>query len=172
MSTTTGRTVQVAAGAAIGAAAGYFLDPDNGRRRRHVARDRGLALVRRPARRVAGEARRKASYAEGALRGAFHEASTQGDQRDPARLNDQGLQAKVESEVFRAADSPKDAVNVNVEAGVVYLRGQLDSAEEIDHLVDSVRQVEGVGEIRSLLHLPGAEPPSKEGAPGVVASQG
>ena len=32
---------------AAGLAAGYFLDPESGRRRRDVARDRALALIRR-----------------------------------------------------------------------------------------------------------------------------
>jgi hypothetical protein len=165
MNTTT-QTARVVAGAAIaGAAAEYFLDPDNGKRRRHIARDRGLALALRPARKAAAEAQRKASYAEGVVKGAFHEATTRGDERDPARLNDEGLKAKIESEVFRAAEAPKDAVNVNVEAGVVYLRGELGSPDDIDRLVDSVREVEGVGEVRSLLHVPGQEPPMKEAAP-------
>ncbi|HEY3193458.1 MAG TPA: hypothetical protein VGJ61_11775 [Solirubrobacterales bacterium] len=34
---------------AAGLAAGYFLDPDSGKRRRHVARERALALIRRGA---------------------------------------------------------------------------------------------------------------------------
>ncbi len=39
----------VGAAGAAGLAAGYFLDPDSGKRRRHVARDRALALLRRGA---------------------------------------------------------------------------------------------------------------------------
>lgn len=59
---------------------------------------------------------------------------------------------------------------MNVEAGVVYLRGQLDSAEEIDRLTEAVREVEGVGAVRSLLHLPGEEPPTKETAPSAAGA--
>ena len=35
----------VAAGAAAGAAGAYFLDPQNGKRRRHVARDKAMSLL-------------------------------------------------------------------------------------------------------------------------------
>jgi hypothetical protein len=37
----------VGAAGAVGLAAGYFLDPASGRRRRNVARDRALGLMRR-----------------------------------------------------------------------------------------------------------------------------
>jgi hypothetical protein len=40
-------TKAVGAAGAIGLAAGYFLDPDSGKRRRHVARDRALGMIRR-----------------------------------------------------------------------------------------------------------------------------
>jgi hypothetical protein len=46
----------VGAAGAAGLAAGYFLDPDSGKRRRHVARDRALGLIRRGARRTSREA--------------------------------------------------------------------------------------------------------------------
>jgi len=158
------RSAQFAVAAAAGVAGEYFLDPDSGKRRRHIARDRALAMVRRPARKAASSAQKAASHATGVARGVIHGATTQDDQRDPGRLNDQGLEAKVESEVFRSPDSPKNAVNLNVEAGVVYLRGELSSREEIERLVESVRAVDGVGSVRSLLHLPGEQPPAKEEA--------
>jgi hypothetical protein len=37
----------VGAAGAAGLAAGYFFDPESGTRRRHMARDRALALIRR-----------------------------------------------------------------------------------------------------------------------------
>jgi hypothetical protein len=54
-------TKAVGAAGAVGLAAGYFLDPDSGKQRRHVARDRALALVRRGADRT----RREAEYRGG-----------------------------------------------------------------------------------------------------------
>lgn len=168
MSTTT-RVSRLTAAAAAGALGEYFLDPESGRRRRHLARDRAVALVRRPARTATAEARRQATRVRGLVRGAIHDVTTSGDSRDPTRLNDQGLEAKVQSEIFRSADSPKDSVNVNVEAGVVYLRGELDSREQIEALVEAARSVDGVGQVRNLLHLPGEEPPPKEQAPQSIA---
>lgn len=159
------RTAKLALGAvAAGAAGAYFFDPRDGARRRHVARDRVFAAARRPARKAAAEANRKASYAEGVVRGAVHEASTPGQERDPRRLNDPALARKIESEVLGATDAPKESTSVNVEDGVVYLRGELGSPEEIRRLIGATKKVPGVSDVRSLLHLPGQNPPSKESA--------
>src|SRR3954471_15698916 len=73
----------VGAAGAAGLAAGYFLDPDSGKRRRHVARDRAAGLIRR----------KRAP-------------------EKPA-ANDQALAERVKSEIFQPADAPKGAVNVN-----------------------------------------------------------
>ena len=73
--------------------------------------------------------------------------------------NDATLVAKVESEVFRDTEVPSGSVNVNAENGVVVLRGQLESEQLIDQLVAKVRKVQGVQDVESLLHLPGAEAP-------------
>src|SRR5215204_690484 len=56
-------TKAVGAAGAAGLAAGYFLDPDSGKRRRHIARDRTLALIRRSAERT----RREADYVADAV---------------------------------------------------------------------------------------------------------
>jgi len=154
------RTVSIAAVAvAAGAAGEYFLDPEGGKRRRHMARDRGLALLRRPTRGVVAKAERRASYAKGVVKGMAHEATTPAGERDPERLNDQGLAAKIQSEVFR--ETPNDSVNVNVESGVAHLRGALDSRAEIDRLVQRVQEVEGVKSVHSLLHVPGEPAPTR-----------
>lgn len=146
----------VAAGMAAGAAGGYFLDPDNGKRRRHVAADRARALVRRRA----AEAERKARYAAGIAKGAAYEAS--GGHGAGEELADADLANKVRSEIFRDADAPKGEVNVNAENGVVFLRGELDSKKRIDELVKAAHEVAGVRDVVSLLHLPGEEAPAKE----------
>jgi BON domain len=171
MATTQTAPIVIAA-AVAGAAGEYFLDPDNGKRRRHIARDRALAAIRRPAKHAAREAARKASYAEGVAKGVMHEATTKGDARDPARLNDPALARKVESEIFRDRWAPKGEVDVNVESGIVYLRGELESREQIEQLIAAANAVDGVGQVRSLLHLPGQEPPSKEGPAAVAIASG
>jgi osmotically-inducible protein OsmY len=68
--------------------------------------------------------------------------------------NDATLKAKVESELFRPADIPKGKIDVNAENGVVYLRGEADSQEMINELVERARKIQGVREVESLLHLP------------------
>jgi len=113
--------------AALGAALAYFFDPDNGKRRRK-------ATVKR----LAGFARRRRE-------------GVQGPQDDVT------LARKVESEIFRDADVPKGAVDVNAEHGKVVLRGEVDSTELIEELVDKARGVQGVEEVESLLHTPGQQ---------------
>jgi osmotically-inducible protein OsmY len=142
------RVRDVLFGAAVGAATAYFLDPDNGARRRHLARDRGLATGRD----VAREAERKARYAGGVVEGAVAKA-TPGTGGDAEELNDPALASKVESEIFRAPDAPKDKVDVNVENHVVYLRGRLDSGDQAKALVEAARQVDGVRDVESLIDV-------------------
>jgi osmotically-inducible protein OsmY len=75
-------------------------------------------------------------------------------------VDDQTLKAKVESEVFRDTEAPKGDVNVNVELGVVYLRGQLEDQSLIEELEQRVRTVQGVNKVENLLHTPGTEAPT------------
>ena len=116
----------------MGAAAVWFLDPDNGGNRRSVAQAK------------AGQYARKG-------KGAAMDAAPVSQRGDASeRLNDPGLKAKVESEIFRDADAPKDKVSVNVEDGVVVLRGEVEP-EQADRLVRDASDVDGVSEVRNLL---------------------
>ena len=154
------RKLPLAAGVAAGAAGAYFLDPDQGKRRRHIARDKATSLFRRGA----AEAQRKAQYAGGKVAGKVQGATP--SQRDPARdLNDPALARKVESEIFRGEDAPKGKVVVNVEEGIVYLRGEVDTPGQASALAQAARAVEGVENVQSLLHLPSEPPKSKDGGP-------
>ena len=134
-----------AAGAAAGAGGAYLLDPQNGTRRRHIARDKLLRVGRRGAR----QARRKASYAAGAAKGAAAEAAGAGNGR--ADLNDPALAQKVESEIFRDPDAPKGQVNVNVVDGVVELRGAVDDASWAERLAEEAKEIEGVRGVENLI---------------------
>jgi osmotically-inducible protein OsmY len=146
----------VAAGAVAGAAGAYFLDPQSGKRRRHVAFDRARSLMRKGA----AEGERKARHAAGAAKGAAYEAGGAGDGAE--ELPDPDLANKVRTEIFRDADAPKGEVNVNAENGVVYLRGEIASRDRIDALVGAAREVEGVRDVVSLLHPPDEPAPVKE----------
>jgi len=73
--------------------------------------------------------------------------------------DDARLARKVEWELARLDDTPKEKISVNSAEGVVQLRGEADSQELIDTLAERARTVEGVRDVENLLHLPGAEAP-------------
>ena len=65
--------------------------------------------------------------------------------------DDVTLARKVESELFRPADVPKGSISVNVNDGVVELRGELADQEQIDELGTSAKKIDGVKDVRNLL---------------------
>jgi hypothetical protein len=145
-------------GMAVGALLAYFLDPRAGRRRRHTARDRALARLRRRERRAAVRARRAESHALGIARRTLN-AVRQG-QREP--LDDVTLARKVESELYRRARVPKGHISINAEDGVVFLRGVMERQEDIERMAAATRKITGVRAVENLIHLPGTPaPPSR-----------
>jgi osmotically-inducible protein OsmY len=136
---------------AVGALADRFVfDRSNARRRRHGARDRSVAKLRRRARDTAKRARYLEGVAEGVAHKAAHAVPGANSRKEP--LDDVSLAQKVASEAFREAGVSKAHVSVNAEGGVVYLRGRLGSEDEIAGLVKAARGVEGVKGVESLLH--------------------
>jgi gas vesicle protein len=121
------------AGVALGWLAGFFLDPESGKRRRRLVVDRPTGFLKQ-----------KAAH----LR-----------KQPKEQTNDATLAAKVESELFRPADIPKGNIDVNAEDGVVYLRGEVDSPELMDELEEQARRIQGVRGVENLLHLPGQPAP-------------
>lgn len=145
------RGPELAAAVIAGASAEYLLDPTDGKRRRHMLRDRGASLGRRLARRSAAQAR----YVEGKAEGAVHDATSS----PGAPADDHALADRVRTEIFRRPDAPKGSVNVSALDAIVYLRGEVDTAEQIDQLISEARQVPGVRAVESLLHTPGTPAP-------------
>ena len=141
--------------AVAGAALAYFVDPDHGKRRRIIARDRVLALRRRTSWRVS----RWGRWTAGAVYGVGQEVAHAPDIREA--LDDATLARKVESEVFRDPLIAKGGINVNVEDGVVVVRGQVDRPDDIVRIEDAVRRIPDVLDVQNLLHLPGAPAPNK-----------
>ena len=80
---------------------------------------------------------------------------------EPKEFDDVTLARKVETKIFRSPAVPKGRINVNAVDGVVYLRGELPSTRMIDELIAETRRVQGVSDVRSLLHLPGERAPSE-----------
>jgi osmotically-inducible protein OsmY len=140
-------------GALLGGVLAWFGDPSNGRRRRAVTRDRALAMVRRTRRRSERFGRHVASDAYGLKQKVTHL------QEEPKDYDDATLKSKVETELFRPADVPKGKIDVNAQNGVVQLRGEVDSPELIDTLVERARRIHGVKDVESLLHLPATKAP-------------
>jgi osmotically-inducible protein OsmY len=135
----------------IGGTVAALADPVSGARRRHVARDRGLATARRGGRWL----RRQADYRAGEAYGMVREAMP-GGRRSPD--DDRTLADKVRSEAFRGLPVTPREANVGVVEGVVTLRGQLPSQYLIAELERRVRTVPGVRGVENLLHLVSQEP--------------
>jgi osmotically-inducible protein OsmY len=137
-----------------GAAFMYFADSQNGRRRRHLTRDRAVSVGRHAARRGRRLVHHVSSDARGYVERAKH---VRGGTEE---LDDQTLVDKVESIVFRHRDVPKGQINVNAENGVVFLRGEVDRRELIGALEVRVRKVKGVRGVENLLHARASSPPA------------
>jgi osmotically-inducible protein OsmY len=142
--------------AGLGAGLVYFFDPQQGRRRRAMARDRIAAFFRRQLRQggqLAGSATSQAT--------ALKQKATHLQEEPKPPPDDVTLARKVETEIFRDAEVPKGQINVNAENGKVYLRGQVGQPELIKDLEERARKVQGVEDVENLLHTPGTEAPTK-----------
>ena len=136
-------------GLAAGAFAIYLLDPDLGRRRRALLRDRLAATARRASRRAERLGRYAASTTAATPAKVAHAA------REAQTPSDVALADRVESELFRDPHIPKGDLNIDAVGGVVMVRGQIERPETIDEIEERVRRIPGVKDVRNLMHLPG-----------------
>ena len=148
--------VAATCGIVLGVLLAYFMDRGAGRRRRHTARDRAFARMRRGERRAAMRARRAESHTVGIVRRTINSARR--GQREP--LDDVTLAHKVESELYRRTRIAKGRISVNAEDGCVFLRGVLDRPEDIERIAAATRQIAGVRDVENLTHLPGTPAPA------------
>src|SRR5918999_739546 len=151
------RTRKIGTGIAIGAAgaaAAFFLDPVSGKRRRRVAKDWTVARFRDLSQRGGRMGRSITARGAGTIQSIRH-------RRDAPPENDQVLAHKVESELFQGTDVPKGRIIVNAENGVVVLRGQVDTPDQVKRIEIEVRGIQGVREVDNLLHLPGTPAPTR-----------
>ena len=79
-------------------------------------------------------------------------------------MDDVTLARKVETEIFRPAVWPKEAINVNVVDGVVQLRGEVKRPDDIKKIEQEVRRIPEVRDVQNLLHTPGS-PAKTSGGP-------
>jgi len=146
----------LAVGGVLGALLAYFFDPSNGTRRRHTLRDRVGAFFRSGGRQASQVGRAVAADAYGFSQKVQHLKEERKD------YDDTTLADKIRSEVFRDPDVPKGNINVNVQNGIVQLRGEVPRPELIDDLVEQTRKVQGVRDVENLLHVPGTQAPMHE----------
>jgi hypothetical protein len=138
-----------------GALLAYLMDPDRGRARRALTADRIGATGRRTARQLGRLGRRTDATIRGWLARARHLGPS--GRPDP---DDVTLAHRVETEVFRDPEVPKGRMNVNVENGVVVVRGSVDDEAMIATIERRIQRIPGVVGVRNLLHRNGTPAPN------------
>lgn len=135
----------------------YMCDPRQGRRRRSMIRDMGLARTRRAIRSMTQVWRGTAADMYGVSHRIVHLVPKETDIAD-----DETLRQRVESQLFRDRHVPKGDINISAEHGTLILRGELDSMEDISRIEERVRHIPGVRSVQNLLHPHGTPAPNKE----------
>ncbi|HYZ76285.1 MAG TPA: BON domain-containing protein [Gaiellaceae bacterium] len=144
---------QFLVGGVLGSLGTLFFDPQQGRRRRALLVDRTAGFFRRTGQRAERAGRGVGARVYGMSQQVQHL------KEEPKEFDDATLARKVETEIFRDADVPKGQIDVNVQKGVVQLRGEVPSPDMLNDLVEKTRKVQGVRDVESLLHLPGTSAP-------------
>lgn len=144
------------AGMLLGAGAMYLLDPDRGRRRRHLVRDQLVHGMHRMEDAVTASTRDLQNRARGAAAGARGKLSA-------VPVDDPVLEARVRARLGRVVSSP-GSIEVVADHGLVTLHGAV-LQEEVEPLLSTVASVAGVEEVRNRLEV-------HESAAGVPALQG
>lgn len=139
------------AGFALGVALMYFLDPDSGRRRR--------ALVREKSGRYAREAReRRAALWRHARNRVHGTMATLRSRAHPDEIvEDAVLLERVRSALGHVVGDPQ-AVDIRVRCGTVILKGPARE-DQVGELVACVESVHGVREVENRLSLAGDSAP-------------
>ena len=131
-------------GVGLGAGLMYLLDPDGGRRRRALARDKAVHGLK-----VSGKALRKTSSDLGnRTRGLVAEA---GSLLRKGSADDRKLEGRVRSKLGRHLSHPS-ALQVQCQDGLVTLSGPV-LASELDKVLAKVQKIKGVHEVESRLEI-------------------
>jgi hypothetical protein len=144
------RTLGLLLGVALGAGVTLLLDPERGRRRRAIVRDKVGAAGREAGRVAGGVARDLANR----TRGAMAEARARVEERG-ANPPDEVLVARVRARLGTVVSHPR-AIGVRAEDGRVVLEGAV-LADELEPTLAAVRAVRGVAEVESRLQAHAAD---------------
>lgn len=129
--------------AGMGAGLMYFFDPDRGKRRRRLLRDKAVHLGR-----IANDAAGKTRCdIRNHLRGVF--ARVESVFVDNGAVSNDVLEARVRSKLGRVVSHPK-AIEVKAVDGLIILSGPILAAE-VHPLLDGVIHVRGVKNIENYL---------------------
>lgn len=142
------RTLTLLAGIGIGAALLYFLDPQQGTRRRALLRDKAAKALR-----IGGREARE--HGEDLRNRAAGTVAELGGRLDDAPVTDEQLVARVRSELGHHVERAR-AIEVVADHGKVTLRGEVP-IEEMDGVVSTVRGVRGVANVQSELRVASGE---------------
>ncbi len=137
--------VALLAGLGVGGAAMYMLDPDRGRRRRSVVRDKAVSTVRTTGEAVGKTSRDVVNRTTG-LVSETKSVFTHGEAR-----NGDVLTERVRSKLGRLVSHP-GSIQVHAEHGRVTLRGPV-FASEVGRLIAGVYSVKGVKEVENQLEV-------------------
>lgn len=133
-------------GLAAGAAAMYYLDPEMGRRRRALVKDKFVS-VSHDVGNVAGAKRKRLSdRVKGALASVRAQLTGAAQPR-----NDRQLCDRIRAQLGRVVSHPR-AIEVHVTAGQVRLRGDV-LRQEVDELLSMVSAMRGVHAVDNQLSV-------------------
>lgn len=130
---------------AAGAAAMYYLDPDQGRRRRALTRDKMVATSHD----VGGYARAKGKRAGDQLRGMVARGRARLALTPPS--SDAQLLGRVQTQLGRLASHPR-VIDVEVNRGRVRLSGHV-LARDVDRVLSGIAAIPGVHGVDDRLNV-------------------
>jgi hypothetical protein len=131
-------------GLGLGAALMYVLDPERGKRRRAIARDKALSGAHKAGDRLAARSRDVANRARGVA--AELKSLTKSEEAD-----DLVLEERVRAELGRVVAHP-GSIEAAAVAGTVILSGSARTSE-LDELLSAVRGIPGVQDVENRLEL-------------------
>jgi len=131
-------------GLGLGAALMYVLDPERGKRRRALVRDKAVRVTKKAGNSLGARSRDWKNRAKGVA----------AEVRSLARkeeVSDPVLEERVRAEIGRVVSTP-GVIEVSSTAGVVTLSGAV-LAGEVDDLISAVRGVAGVEDVENRLEM-------------------
>ena len=131
-------------GLGLGAALMYVLDPERGKRRRALVRDKAVRVSRKTGDSLQAHSRDWKNRAKGVAA----EVKSIGRKEE---VSDPVLEERVRAEIGRVVSSP-GAIIVNSTDGVVTLSGAV-LAGEVDDLISGTRGVPGVKDVENRLEM-------------------